>query len=1224
MHATCTNTGVENAPFQTPKSQPKQGKKNPPAPRSQPASTTKAPVLKPQAKERDLRQEAMEAVNGLHAHGVSYSALATESVFDGFDKDTLRQLFKEAGIPLEEPPPKQASPPQQPQLLQQVPSAQAYPTSIPSGIDPALVSLLSQGGMNLDPQTLDKLAKAMGQNSLAIPSPTQPTQPTKQQSATSNRSMIPGLAPSSQLAQSLAKPSNKAIKAAQVDKPQTAVPAQQPKAIPAKNTASSTGQPNAREAYLAKLAAAKNKKKGAGTPAAPGESAKPIDQQPSQAPTAVAPTVLTKLSTPAKQPVRQSQKSSSLPNAPESTPSRSMVKMDVLQRKLDAERKAKSAQESAKANAQLAQLPPSRSDSISSIEYNQSNSGSAQSAVGMGDAQEEWTQSGSATPNTGAQAVIPSDFPVIPGLFLRGGEATPQQYQPAIPRQPQIQSSLYSLPSRPEPSNPYQNQTAHVLPPRPPPVASVPSPKPPVLAPRPQAWQPEVSRKRPASTLSGPPSFAPAKRQHEYTWNNRYNRPAVEEDESVVIDISSDDDDDGNDMEIDAEFQTTAAAPAIKSLPAQKILANRALPSGLSGPNSALASPAAVSNPDPIGTAHTGNQQRLDELAEMKRKLQEQLKQKQELKKSKLASSGQQTPVLSSTNAPLVSATAPKTIISHAQNGPEPAITDASNNTPKNKPMSASTKLISTPVVSSPQPSGRRSGLEAEISNDELLLQQMQRKMEEMQEKIARNKTELAQELEEIGVDTQGMSMETMQAVKEDIAQATLEDGATGLPEPETDASLVPEPALPVNLDTRMEESESEDEEGEIDETQRGSEDALPQPSQVEVTGSSDSTSTIPAAQETSSLAVVASVIIAGEEPPIEAAVEVVDDKMSESSDSSSEKDDDEDDNEEYEPEAATLVPPTESATLDDDSDDDRMSTSSESSESSDSYNDMVQLPIHEQAIEEESSGDSDSSDEDDIYETTLGTPTQPAVDVAEADKTDAVATEKTPVLGQIPKEAIPDVVDDTSDSSEDGEISENESKPDSALQLQLEAAMNEDDYESEVAPVSIPNPIAVSPPNADVGNATSGPDSIAVQTEDSSTPESKGPEAASIAPSAAAVNEHGFVLPGLGKTVAYIPQPAAVSADPKSALTEDQVMGDGEDDDYEPPIVPAATQDDEVLSDDYADLYEPSPVDPAVATLTEMPATTGATEAGLSSDEDEPMTVDDGTLPSDEPGVSI
>ncbi|KAE9986878.1 hypothetical protein EG327_004102 [Venturia inaequalis] len=1206
------NTRKENVPFQTPKTQIKQAKNNPPAPRSQPASTTKPPVSKSQTKKPDLRQEAMEAVNGLHTHGISYSALAKESIFDGFDKDLLRQLFKDAGISLEQPSPKQASPPQQPQVPQlpeQVPSVQAIPSLIPSGIDPALVNLLSQGGMNLDAQTLAKLAKAMGQNSLnSIPSPTPPT---TQQIAPSNQSIIPGLAPSSQPAQPLAKPRTEIIKTPQVDKFQT--PIHQTKPVLEKKPASSTGQPSAREAYLAKLAAAKNKKKGATTPGLPSsEITKPVIQQPPQAPKAVPAPVAAKVSTPVKQPIRQTQKPSSLPNAPGSTPSRSMVKMDVLQRKLDAERKAKQAQETAKANAQLAQLPPSRSDSVSSIEYNQSNPGSAQSAAGIGEVHEDWTQSGSATPNTGAQAVgTPNGIPSIPGLF-----PTSQRLQPANNWQPPVQSPMFSLPARPEPSNQYQNQTAHVLPPRPPPVASAPapSPRPPVQAPRPPAWQSEVSRKRPASAVAGPPSFAPAKRQHEYSWNKRYNRPDVEADESVVIDISSDDDDDGDDMEIDDEFQTKATAPAAKSLPAQKTMANRALPPGLSGPNSALASPAAVSTPDPIGTAQTGNQQRLDELAEMKKRLQEQLKKKQELKKSKLATSGQQTPVPDSSNAALGSVAAPKTGTSQAQNGPETVIAESSNNTPTKKSVAATTQLIPTPVLSSPQLQGRRSGLEAEISNDELLLLQMQKKMEEMQAKINRNKTELAQELEEIGIDTQGMSMETMEAVKEDIAQATQDDAAISHSEPEAETTLVLEPALPVNMDTQMTKSESENEEGEIDETQEASKDSLSQPSQIEVTESSDRIRTIPATHESASLAIVAPVVIARDEDPVlEAAVEV-DDKMSESSDSSSEDDDDEDDRDEYEPEPL-LAPAAEPMTLDDDSDDDKMSTSSESSDSSDSDDDIAddaQLSIHEQAIEEESSEDSDSSDEDEVYQTRLETPAQPAPGVAVAE-TDGDAAETTLVVGQISKEAVADVEGKSSDSSEDGEISENDSS--SAQQLQLEAAMDEeeDDYEPEVAHLPVSDPILASPPIADVSNEIPCPDSIAVPT-DLAVSTIDLPEAVSSGPSAATVSGHGFVLPGLGSTVAYMPQPAA-STDSMPAVMKDQVMENDGDDEYVPPVATVAPQDDEVLSDDDADLYEPSPVDPTVGISTELPATTGATEAGLSSDEDEPMTVDDGNV---------
>ncbi|TID27063.1 protein red1 [Venturia nashicola] len=1198
----------ENVPFQTPKTQPKLGKKNPPVPRSQPASTTKPPVSKPQAKKPDLRQEAMEAVNELHAHGIGYTELAKESIFDGFDKDLLRQLFKDAGIPLEESPPRQTPPPppaQQPQLPEQVPSAQAVSPLATGGIDPALVNLLSQGGMNLDHQTLAKLAKAMGQNSISIPSPTPPK---TQQSAPSNQSIIPGLAPSSQSAQPLAKSNNEASRTAQQDKVQTAI--QQTKPVPEQKPASSTGQLSAREAYLAKLAAAKNKKKGAPTPGPPiDETAKPTVQQPSQALQAVVPPVTAKASTPAKQPVSQTQKPSSLPNAPGSTPSRSMVKMDVLQRKLDAERKAKQVQESAKANAQQTKLPPSRSDSISSIEYNQSNSESAQSAAGNGEIQEDWTQSGPATPNIGAQAIgIPNNVPSpIPGLFPAA-----QQIQPANSRRSQVQPKMHNLPARPEPPNQYQNQKTHVLPPRPPPVALTSSPKQPVQASRTQTWPSENSRKRPASAITGPPSFAPAKRQHEYTWNNRYSRPDVEVDESVVIDISSDDDDDGDDMEIDDEFQTSTTAPATKSLAAQKIPASRALPQGLSGPSPALVIPAAVSTPDPAGTAQAGNQQRLDELAEMKKRLQEQLKKKQELKKSKLATSGQQTPVPSSVKAPLGSVAAPKTSTSQAQTELETSTSESFNTTPKYKPVSATTKPISTPVLSSPQLPGRRSGLEAEISNDELLLLQMQRKMEEMQAKINRNKTELAQELEEIGIDTQGMSMETMEAVKEDIAQATQDDAAIEPPEPEADTTPVPEPALPINLHTQMAESESENEEGEIDETKEVSEDAPLQQSRVEATESSHTTNSVPAAQESSNLAVVAPVAIAGDESHVlEAAVEA-DDKMSESSDSSSE-DDDEDDNEEYEPEAL-LAPATETMTLNDDSDNDKMSTSSGSSDSSDSDQDSAegaQISIHEQAIEEESSEESDSSDEDDIYQTTLETPAPPALDATVAE-TDGVATEMLPAVGQTLKEANTDVVEEASDSSEDGEISENDNS--SAHQLQPEAAMNEeDDYEPEAAPISNSNPVLLSPPMADVNNETSGPDSMAVQT-DIAVPKSKLPEAASSGPSAAAVSEHEFVLPGLGSTVAYISQPAAPT-DSMSAAMNEQVMENDEEDDYVPPVATADHQDDEALSDDDADLYEPSPADQTAETSAELPATTGAAEAGLSSDEDELMIVDDGNI---------
>ncbi|QDS69307.1 hypothetical protein FKW77_002873 [Venturia effusa] len=1224
------NVRKENVSYQTPKSQSKQGKKNPPALRSRPATTTEPSVPQSQSKRPDLRQKAMEALNDLHAHGVNYPALAKETIFDAFDKDLLRQLFKDAGIPLEEPPPRQPPPKQglpPPQTPQNPFSAQTNSPFEPKSLDPALVNLLSQGGMHLDPATLDKLAKAMRQNSLAT---SLPDQPTKEEVASPDRPMIPGLAPSLQTTQTIVKPSNETIQTPKADKLQAPAPAQKPKTVPAQKTTSSAGQPSAREAYLAKLAAAKNKKKVAGTPGpSSGESSKPTIQQPSQASTIVAPAVAAKLSTPAKKPVTQAPKSTSLPDAPTSTPSRSMVKMDVLQRKLDAERKAKQAQESAKANAPPAALPPSRSDSISSIEYNQSNSGSAQSGAAKGEAQEERTQSGSATPSNGAQAVIASNaVPSIPGLFLKGGDAASRQLPAASPRR--APTSMYGLPARPEPSHPYQAQPTHVLPPRPPPVASVSSPKLPAHAPRSQAWQQEASKKRPASAVSGPPSFAPAKRQHEYAWNKRYNRPAVEADESVVIDISSDEDD-GDNMDIDDDFQTTTGASATKSLPTQKLLHNRALPPGLSGP-SALSSPAAVSTPDPIGTAPTGNQQRLDELAEMKKRLQEQLKKKQEMKKSKLAPSDSQTTELISANSSLSSDSAVDATTSHDQPKSETANAHSSIHTSKNKPVSAATMPAFAPVLSPPQPSVRRSGLEAEISNDELLLQQMQKKMEEMQAKINRNKTELAQELEEIGIDTQGMSMETMEAVKEDIAQASLEDAVTGLPEPNVDKTLVSEPALPLEMDSHRTESASEDGEGEIVEAQGRSEAALPHLPRDDAIKPSDTTDTTPEVDASVKAAAVSQVITAERETPVlEAAVEV-DDKMrepsdssseNEDSDSSSEDEDDEDNNDEYEPETL-VVPANGPDTINhDESDDDKMSTSSESSEASDSDSenaDGVQLPIHEQAIEEEDSEDSDNSDEDEIYETRLEASAQSAVDVAKVE-TDAVPTGATPAHDQTSNEAVVEIMDDKSDSSDDGEISEDDNGADSALQLQLEAAMNEeqDDYEPEGVAVASPDPNFASTSHVDVN--TSDPDSMAMQAEDMAVPEIKVSESVSTAPSAAAINGHGFVLPGLGSTVAYVPQPAIAPTDLDAVVTKAQVMRDDGEDDYEPSVAPVAPQADDVSSDDDADLYEPLPIDANVGASTEMSATTGAAEAGLSSDEGEPMAVDDGTLPSDEAG---
>lgn len=1172
---------------------------------------------KPQAKKSDLRQDAMDAVNGLHAHGIGYSALTQETIFDGFDKDLLRQLFKEAGIPLDEALPKAREPP-----------PQTIPEPSSSAVSPALANLFSQGGMDLDPQTLAKLAKAMGPTSQAISSPSQLT---RQQNAAPNHSMIPGLAPSLQMKQSSAKTTNEVSTAVQVDKPQTPGPIQQIKAVAEPTTTGSTGQNTARETYLAKLAAAKNKKKGAGTP---GDAMKPVDLQPSQAQAAAVPvpTAAERVSTPVKQPIKQTQSVSSLPNAPGSTPSRPMVKMDVLARKLNAERKAKLALESAKATAQLAQLPPSRSDSISSIEYNQSRdsaaSESAQSGVGVVDAQDDWTQSESATPNLGAQTVSMSNGrPTIPGLFLSSDNATPQQLQPANSWQPQVQASMHNLPPRPGPPNLHQGQTAHALPPRPPPVASAPSPKPPVQAPRAQVWLPDNSRKRPASAVSGPPSFAPAKRQHEYGWNNRYTRPTVEVDESVVIDISSDDDDDdGDEMEIDDEFQDSPSASSTHNLPAQKVLTNRAFPPGFSGPSSAVASPAPVSAPDPLGTAQNGNQQRLVELAEMKKRLQEQLKQKQELKKSKTGISGQQTPSsheqADSTSTPSNSDAAQRTDIPQPQNRINAAAI-SSGSTPKNKFVSAA-KLPSTPALSSPQLSGRRSGLEAEISSDELLLQQMQKQMAQMQEKINRNKTELAQELEEHGVDTQGMSVETMQAVKEDIAQATLEGAAVEL-EQEADKTdvLAPMETQIRDLETKREESHSEDEEGEIDETLEGPDDLLPQPSRGGPTGLNDAASVVPLTQ--SRPGPTAPSDLADVEPANSAEQKdhevkqpsvVVDDVMSGGSDSSSgddeDKDEDEDDNEEYEPETLLVPAP---ATLDDDSDNSKMSTSTDSSDDSDSDEDEdgVQLPVHDQAMVEESSGDLDSSDEDDAYEPTFETPSLSAVNVVATDQSAAIVNKATE------KDAIAEVMDNASNSSEDGEISENDSEPDSALQLQLEAAMNEDDYEPEVVPVS--DPVVRSLPTADVMEDIHNAESTTIQAEDPTVTGSRLPEGASDVPSIAFVNETGFVLPGLGNTVAYMQQ-STIPIELKSTSTQDQNLADDEEDDYEPSVLPAAPQVDEVLSDDDADLYEPSPVKSTLNGPEEMPSTTGATEAGLSSDEDVLMTLDDGTLSSDDPRV--
>jgi hypothetical protein len=298
--------------------------------------------------------------------------------------------------------------------------------------------------------------------------------------------------------------------------------------------------------------------------------------------------------------------------------------------------------------------------------------------------------------------------------------------------------------------------------------------------------------KAPTSTVATQQPATPAKRALDppahasgvtFRPNKRhFNQHAYENE--VIIEISSDEDEDSemeiDDRDVQPPYSQSISTPhhrppqrlqATNTLPSKPIFAGRPHQHGYSTPNSGFPTPTAVSTPNSLDI-----QRQHDALEQKRKELQEQIQKKQQERKLKMGaatSSGQATPIPMKIASP----------INHADNSIIPGSVEStvslslevSQHAQLSLPSTLSTDKTAMRKAVSPKPKSAEAKRK-ELNNHNIRLQAMQKQLEEMQAEIAREEATtkaLQLELEEHGVDTEGMTVEDMQEIKDDLIQAT-------------------------------------------------------------------------------------------------------------------------------------------------------------------------------------------------------------------------------------------------------------------------------------------------------------------------------------------------------------------------------------------------------------------------------------------------------------------
>jgi hypothetical protein len=777
---------------------------------------------------------------GLKDVGISYSSLVQEPVFSEDDKHLLRQLYQEVGIAIEH----------QNSITTTVSSQSA---ALPQAVstDPQLRNLMSNTGIILsDPNFAYSAGGQKPQSSIEHPNSEMSrsvlgSQPLPGLSSSGKENAIPGLNQ-----KSFSQTTSVVLQATQ---PSSDALAPLPEV--ATGQAQSTqhnDEPLSNEAkrqlFLARLKAAKSKKSGvsSGSPApaqAPASATEivPNTYKPMSA-TAFSASVSETTRPMSVHATAQLRAENQPPTATPTSLPRNQPSSVVRVNNAELHRRMESMREQAAAlSAKSRPVIPSRSTSISSIDYSQSrDSDASESVQSVGDSSQATPHAMPVSINSGAAGSVASpqtqSRPSIPGLFMtESATETQSPVQPAV-TSPYFTSSVTTsqLPVAPslQPAPQSHPPSFH--------QASVQrSPARSSNAYANQGFQQQTNTlKRPASGSSGPIRFGAPKRPYGY-------RPYTSHDEQVVIDISSDEDEEGSDvMDLDEEEeagsqfsrapqQTTRhplpqRPPAVaNNLPNRPNFIGRPFLPSSSAPSSAFQTPPGAHTPNPLDI-----QRQHAAIEEERKKLQEQLnKRLQEKKKGRdgaTTSPGQATPKLAAnTPLPLTSiqaqsaGRAPRPDSSAELQHPSPSSVEVrpANSTPEgNNSPTMSFPGGATAAQTILAQSKPRSAMSVVASRNERI-ELLRKRQQELEEETRRQKQELEEEIRLLGVDTEGMTHEEMQVAKEDLLEFSGEASEQDYP----DEGVIPSaaPSLPVVPDAPhvVKHISSDEEEGEIPES---------------------------------------------------------------------------------------------------------------------------------------------------------------------------------------------------------------------------------------------------------------------------------------------------------------------------------------------------------------------------------------------------------------------
>jgi hypothetical protein len=767
------------------------------------------------------RAYAVNAISGFREVGISYSSLVQEPIFDEDDKHLLRQLYQEAGIATEHQSSATNTASNQSETVQRTVST-----------DPQLRDLMSRAGISLDESFSDP---SMGrQPNSGTSRAITVSRPLPGLSSNGKENVIPGLnqkslsQTTSLVPQPLSSPSDPTV-----PPPATAtshVQSTQHNEAPLSNEAK-------RQLFLARLKAAKSKKSGAssGSPAPSQAQLSVVEIAPTTNDPMLA-TALPKGAADTAQPTRAANQPSTvvpiIPSIARKEPS-SVVRVNnaELHRRMESMRE-KAAALSAKSRPAM----PSRSTSMSSIDYSQGrDSDASESVQSVGDSSQATPRAMPSSSDFGVAGPIASpqtqSRPSIPGLFMAEPAARTQP-----PTQPAITSPYVASPvpvsqlpvapsSQPAPQShlpgyqhasvqysPARNSTAYASP---------------------GFHQYTNTMKRPASASSGPIRFGAPKRPYGY-------RPYTTHDEQVVIDISSDEDEEGSDVmdldEDDAGPQFSRPPPpatrhplpqrppaAANNLPSRPNFNGRPFQPSFSTPSSTFPTPPAAQTPNPLDI-----QRQHAAIEQERKKLQEQLNKKlQEKKKGRdgtTASPSQATPKLAANTLLPLTLTETASLSGTPRPGSsagflQPILSDTEVPPTTSTSQISSSPALSSPLLASAQTIPRQTKLRSTVSavpsrNEKI--EMLRKRQKELEEETRRQKQELEEEIRLLGIDTEGMTHEEMQVAKDDLLDAPEDATEQDDPEPEVGPSAAPKSPVVTDPLDEVEHTASDEEEGEI------------------------------------------------------------------------------------------------------------------------------------------------------------------------------------------------------------------------------------------------------------------------------------------------------------------------------------------------------------------------------------------------------------------------